>query len=223
MKSKKLNTIMFMLVIVFTIVAVGVTGYNLVNKDGEVKVHSLIQKFDGLQKMYDGSDIIVTVEVNKVNEPIVVDRRDYLIIPDDLTKDDFMPQFSKFVVSEVKVDKVLKGNIGDQSSIEIIQETTMENQKNEELEQVKVLEEKVKYVMFLKYYNPDTEQAIKDFKSPKYMVVGLYQGQFEVEDNKVLLNDEQKYILNYKSRGLFSPDMTLEGLEEKIQECNPTN
>jgi hypothetical protein len=217
MKGKKAR--MFFIFIAIGIVCV--VGYSLGDYRDEVSSCSLLPRYNGIQALYDASDIIVSAEISKVNEPFVVDRRDYYMIPDDLTKDDFMPSYSKYVISEASVDKVLKGSLEDQALIEVIQETTMDNQNSIELEEVKIFKEKEKYVLFLKYYNPDSEQAIKDFKTPKYMIVGMYQGQFEVKNDKVRLSEEQKHILNNKSKGLFSQNMTLEDFEQMIQGCNP--
>ena len=210
-------------IILLAIAIVCATGYYLLNKSDNVSVHSLLIKYEDLQALCDASDMIVVAEINRVNDPFIIDRRDYYMIPPDLTKDDFMPSYAKYIISEVKVDKILKGTNKNEPEIEVLQEVSMDGQNDDELEKVNIFKEKEKHILFLKYYTPDNERAKNDFKTPKYMIAGLYQGQFEIVDDMVRFNDEQMNILNYKNPFFFSKSIAQKDFEEMILACTPND
>jgi hypothetical protein len=211
MRNRKINIALYSLVIVLTICIVSVTGYNIYGRGTHTSSYSLLPKYSDIQSMYNESDIIVIGEIKKNSEPIIVDRRDYYDLGPNDKKEDFIPVYSKYIVSEVKIDKVLKGAIEKDKSIEVLQETLYDNSSDAELKKVKVYKNKEKYVLFLKYYNLESEQAKKDFKTPKYLPLGMYQGQLEIVDNNVKVDKEKLNI--------FDNDMTVEEIEKIISDC----
>ncbi len=212
MKNKKLNITLYTLVIILTICVVSYTGYNIYGKNSQSSGQSLILHYNDIQSIYDASDVIVIGEIKKVNEPIVIDHRDYVMLGSNDKKEDFMEFYLKFNVSELKVEKVLKGDVAKDKSIEVLQQVTYDNNSDKDLKKVKIFKDKEKYVLFLKYYDIESEQSKKDFKTPKYFPVGMYQGQLEIIDNKVKIDKEKSFIFDNNS-------MTIEEIEKAISEC----
>lgn len=171
-----------------------------------------MQYYNDIQSIYDASDVIVIGEIKKVNDPIIVDHRDYVMLGSTDKKEDLMEHYLKFVVSEVKIEKVLKGDVTNDKSIEIIQQVMYDNSSIADLKKVKTYKEKDRYVLFLKYYDIESEQAKKDFKTPKYFPVGMYQGQLEIVDDKVKIDKEKSFIFD-------NDTMSVEEIEEAISNC----
>lgn len=180
MKNRKRIIALSTLVIILTICIVSIIGYHIYDRGSQISIYSLLPKFSDIQSMFNEIDIIVIGEVKKVNEPFTVDRRDYYILGPEDKKEDFMPWYSNYIVSEVKIIKVLKGDIEQDTLIEVMQETLYDNNSynsaNNRLKNVKVFKNKEKYILFLKYYDLENEQAQKDFKTPKYIPVRMLKG-----------------------------------------------
>ena len=214
MNNKKRNVALYILVFVVIISVGGIIGYNIYGRGSHISDYSSLPRYGDIQSMYDESDIIVIGEVNKVNELFIVDRRDYYILGPTDKKEDFMPWNSSYVVSEVKIYKVLKGNIEQDELIEVIQETFYDNNiyssADDRLKRVKVFKVKEKYVLFLTYFSLDSEQAKKDFKTPKYLPIRMHQGQLAIVDNKVKINKERL--------SFYGNNMTVEDIEKVISE-----
>ncbi|KJS19274.1 MAG: hypothetical protein VR72_19940 [Clostridiaceae bacterium BRH_c20a] len=116
-----------------------------IKESGETVVHADYEMYGDIEKLVNNSDIIITGKVKKVNSAQEINV--------SLEKDN--PLYHVYTVSEIVVEKVIKGNINPGDVVKV-------KQLGGEVKNIKYVEQNVKYfsknmkgMFFLKTYSND--------------------------------------------------------------------
>lgn len=175
------------------------------SKERIIASHALYMLFPTIDELAKESDYIIIGTVSG-GKTFKVNLKDFYVSK-DLVRNQ-KDKFQTYSESKIKLDKILKGNINS-SEIEVLQEIDDVDGKNNAEIVEKPYELNKKYIFFLKYFEPKTEAEIKYYKNPKFIPTNAIQGAFEINSNKVDLDNK---ILLYKTE----VDSSKKGIFEKL-------
>ncbi len=185
-KSKNLlkPSLMVILAIIASICLYNILKLNS-NKAELPSVNPSFGAFHDISSLVKASDIIIVGSVDKVYEPIKVNKRNYM---NENAKAKLPDVFIVNTVSEVKVHKALKGDLKAGDTIEVMQESGSGKNNEMDIPDVKIYAAGDNYIFFLRDFKPSTAQEFKDYKTEKFLPISPYQGQIKIQNGKAILD-----------------------------------
>lgn len=182
-KVLKIITLFSILLVTGIIAYYGVHKYYY--KQREHKVFGLAAYYSSSEELVKNSDNIIIGKVESVEEPFTTNIKDYIVTPSKIDKSKLPDIKDEHICSKVRVIKSIKGNLEPEEVIPILQSGVAAGGNNLTIPQSRILKVNEQYILFLRYTVPTTEQQKKDYKIPLYVVLNPFQGQININNNKL--------------------------------------
>ena len=144
---------------------------------------------DNLNDLVGNSNYIVIGEVQNKGNTFRVNLANY-VVDSNVKPQDRAAMYLKHTVSNISITQSLKGDLKEGDIIEVIQEE-LENIKHEKSVSIKSYSKGDKYIFFLNKFTPQSEQEIKDYKTVKYLPINPYQGEIQINGDKIEIIKEE--------------------------------
>ena len=196
-------------VVACALLAGGFITYNHFNKPTEttaIQANYLMP--DNLNDLVKNSNYVVIGEVQNQGNTFKVNLANYVVDSND-KPEERVAIYLKHTVSNISITQSLKGDLKEGDIIEVIQEE-FEKIKHDKSISKKLYSKGDKYIFFLNKFTPQSEQEIKDYKTVKYLPINPYQGEIQINGDKIEIIKEEF--------PMFKNGETVENVVNQIQE-----